>query len=225
MVDSVNSTTSAAASQSSTATATKSLDQAGFFQLLTTQLSYQDPFKPVENAEMLSQMTSMTTADGISNLSKQMESLNSVMTSSQALQASAMVGQNVLLPYNTGYLENGGKVNGVIPITDTTSYLKVTVQDASGQVIKEIPIDGEHSKNMNFSWDGTDKSGNPVKEGAYTFKVTGTIDNKSESLNACVYGKVSSVTLGNSTNPTVVKVNGLGGYYLSDILEIAGTSA
>ena len=40
----------------------KELDQESFLKLLTMQLSHQDPFKPVDNAQMLSQMTSMSTS-------------------------------------------------------------------------------------------------------------------------------------------------------------------
>lgn len=86
-----------------TTTPKKELDQASFMKLLTMQLSYQDPFKPVDNAQMLSQMASMSTSEGISSLSTQMGKLNDQMISSQALQASSLVGQNVLLQGNTGF--------------------------------------------------------------------------------------------------------------------------
>ena len=76
----VNRTTSAQTSTVNTSTQKKELDQESFLKLLTMQLSYQDPFKPVDNAQMLSQMTSMSTSQGISSLSTQMESLNSLMT-------------------------------------------------------------------------------------------------------------------------------------------------
>ena len=88
----VNRTTAAQTNTTNTTTQKKELDQESFLKLLTMQLSYQDPFKPVDNAQMLSQMTSMSTSQGISSLSTQMESLNSLMTSSQALQASADCG-------------------------------------------------------------------------------------------------------------------------------------
>lgn len=127
----VNRTTSAQTSTVNTSTQKKELDQESFLKLLTMQLSYQDPFKPVDNAQMLSQMTSMSTSQGISSLSTQMESLNSLMTSSQALQASALVGQNVLIPSNTGYVEKGGTLTGVIATGDGGSNIKVTVKDAS----------------------------------------------------------------------------------------------
>ena len=115
-----------------TLTQKKELDQESFLKLLTMQLSYQDPFKPVDNAQMLSQMTSMSTSQGISSLSTQMESLNSLMTSSQALQASALVGQNVLIPSNTGYVEKGGTLTGVIATGDGGSPDDPAADSVSG---------------------------------------------------------------------------------------------
>ncbi|MEG0007239.1 MAG: flagellar hook assembly protein FlgD [Aeromonas sp.] len=211
-------------STANTSTQKKELDQESFLKLLTMQLSYQDPFKPVDNAQMLSQMTSMSTSQGISSLSTQMESLNSLMTSSQALQASALVGQNVLIPSNTGYLEKGENISGVIATGDGASNIKVTVKDESGQVIQEFALEGDKKGNVAFEWDGKGKDGNLVKSGKYSIEAHGTVDGKSESMPALTYAKVESVTLGTSSNPSTLKLKGLGGIYLTDVLEIGGTN-
>ena len=211
-------------STANTSTQKKELDQESFLKLLTMQLSYQDPFKPVDNAQMLSQMTSMSTSQGISSLSTQMESLNSLMTSSQALQASALVGQNVLIPSNTGYLEKGENISGVIASGDGASNIKVTVKDESGQVVKEFSLEGDKKGNVAFEWDGKDKDGNLVKSGKYSIEAHGTVNGKSESIPALTYAKVESVTLGTSSNPSTLKLKGLGGIYLTDVLEIGGTN-
>lgn len=221
----VNRTTSSQTTSTTKTTQKKELDQESFLKLLTMQLSYQDPFKPVDNAQMLSQMTSMSTSEGINNLSSQMESLNSLMTSSQALQASALVGQEVLIPSNTGYLEKGSTVNGVIATGDGGSNIKVTVKDASGQVIKEFGIEGAHQGNVAFSWDGLDKDGNPAKGGKYQVEASATVAGKSESLPVLAYAQVESVTLGSASSPSTLKLKGLGGIYLTDVLEIAGAGS
>ena len=80
----------------------QSLDQEDFLKLLTQQLSMQDPSKPVDNNAMITQMASFSTVEGISQMTSQFKDLNTVMTSSQALQASTLVGQKVLIPL--GYL-------------------------------------------------------------------------------------------------------------------------
>ena len=71
------------------------LTQADFFALLTKELSHQDPTKPVENNEMISQMTAFSTTDGVATLNEQFTSFASSMSSSQALQASSLVGRSL----------------------------------------------------------------------------------------------------------------------------------
>ena len=203
----------------------KELDQASFMKLLTMQLSYQDPFKPVDNAQMLSQMASMSTSEGISSLSTQMGKLNDQMISSQALQASSLVGQNVLLQGNTGFLDKDGSLSAVVAVGTTNKYsgVKITVEDEKGQVIKEFPLEGDQKGNVEIVWDGKDKDGNPAKEGKYTLKANGTVDGKSESVPIFAYGKVDSVILGTASNPTQLNLKGLGTTSLNSILQIAGT--
>ncbi|MNU03895.1 flagellar basal body rod modification protein [compost metagenome] len=49
------------------------------------------------------------------------------------------------------------------------------------------------------------------------------MNGKSEAIPALAYAQVESVTLGTSTNPSTLKLKGLGGIYLTDVLEIGGT--
>ncbi|HDO1319157.1 TPA: flagellar hook assembly protein FlgD [Aeromonas veronii] len=211
----------------STTAPKKELDQASFMKLLTMQLSYQDPFKPVDNAQMLSQMASMSTSEGISSLSTQMGKLNDQMISSQALQASSLVGQNVLLPSNISYLDKEGPLSAVVAVGTTNKYanIKITIEDEKGQVIKEFPLEGEQKGNVEVAWDGTDKAGNRVSAGKYVVKASGTLDGKSENIASYAYAKVDSVALGNATNPTRLNLRGLGSEYLNNILQISGTNS
>jgi len=217
-------TTSSAAQASSTTSSSSSngaLGQADFFKLLTQQLSYQDPFKPTDNSQMISQMASFTTADGINQLNTQMTTLNDNMTSSQALMASSLVGQKVLSPTSNGYLTEGDTVKGVITTGDGASNLKISITDADGNVVREIPVNGSQTGNYMFEWDGLDKNGNQAPTGTYTFKANGLVGNERQDLGVLTYGQVESVTLGNSQVATVVKVQGIGSLPLSQILEIS----
>ena len=51
------------------------LSQEDFFSMLTEQLANQDPTKPVDNDQMVAQMTSFTMADGISQLNESLKRL------------------------------------------------------------------------------------------------------------------------------------------------------
>lgn len=212
--------TTSATSAAADSAKSNSLTQSDFLSLLTTQLAYQDPTKPVDNAEMVSQMAQISTVEGITSLNNSVSSLSSVVTSSQALMASGLVGQKVLMPTNTGYNSSEGGITGVIATGSGASELSVTVTNASGEVVHKFSMEGDHTGNVPFSWDGKDSDGNVLPDGKYTIKVNGLVDGKSQDLSALVYGKVSSVTLGTSSTATTLNINGLGSIELSKILEV-----
>ncbi|MGL4206653.1 MAG: flagellar hook assembly protein FlgD [Aeromonadaceae bacterium] len=218
---STNETATAAAAKSASAKNSGALSQSDFLSLLTTQLAYQDPTKPVDNAEMVSQMAQISTVDGIASLNQSVTSLSSSVTSSQALIASSLVGQKVLLPTNTGYLAKDGSMDGVLATGTGASDLKVTIQNANGEVVHSYSIPGTQSGNVPFSWDGKNSNGEAMPEGKYTVKVNGLVNGKSQELSGLVYGKVNSVTLGSSSTATSLNLSGLGSIELSKVLEVS----
>ena len=203
--------------------AVSSLTQQDFMRLLTQQLAYQDPFNPVSNDQMVSQMASFATVDGISKMGDQFALMNQLMGSGQALQASSLVGQDVLLPTTDAWLENG-QVSGAIfsKNGEKLNNLSIRVEDENGQLIKTIDIGGEKDGVIRFNWDGTDKDGNPVPEGKYKLKATAEIDgeNKDISDQLATYHRVSSVVL-QSDSGALINVKGVeGGIPLGNILEV-----
>ena len=198
-----------------------SLTQEDFLSLLTTQLAYQDPTKPVDNAQMVSQMAQISTVDGITSLNSSVSNLSTVVTSSQALMASSLVGQKVLLPTSTGYITDGTGMSGVVATGEGASDLTISIKNSSGAVVYQTNISGEQAGNVPFNWDGKDSKGNALPEGKYTVSATGLVDGKSQALSGLVYGKVNSVTLGSSSTTTALNINGLGSVKLSNILEVS----
>ncbi|MFT4927876.1 MAG: flagellar basal-body rod modification protein FlgD, partial [Phenylobacterium sp.] len=140
----------------------KALKQEDFFALLTQQLSYQDPTKPVENDQMISQMTSFTMADGIADLNSNFADFASSMTSNQALQASSLVGQKVLMPSETVAMSEGGQTAGTVTLPQSVQNLTVRIEDASGQLIRTVEMGNVAAGKQRFQWDGLDNNGNPV---------------------------------------------------------------
>lgn len=196
------------------------LTQEDFFSLLTQQLAYQDPSNPVENAEMISQMTAFQTSEGISELNDQIGDLANIMTSSQALQASTLVGQNVLVAASAGHTSGNG-FGGVLALEDYTQNISVSIEDASGQVIQTIYMDDQSAGNVKFEWDGTNLAGEQAADGVYHVKVNGLQNGKSVELPTAVYANVQSVSLSSTLDGTALNLSGLGTISLSDVLEVA----
>jgi len=179
------------------------LDQEDFFSLLSQQLAYQDPFSPVENAEMISQMSSFTTAEGIATLGTEFAGIKEVLNS------------------NETYLSDGGTASGSVTTTTGAYSTLVSVEDSTGNVIRTIDIGDIGAGNQRFDWDGLDSQGQPAPEGKYTFNAYGTVNGNGEELTTASYAHVESVSLGGGTASVYLNLKGLGGIELADAIEVA----
>lgn len=199
----------------------QTLNQEDFFSLLSQQLAYQDPFKPVDNSEMIAQMASFTTAEGITTMGNEFAGMKEVLSSSQALEASSLVGKKVLIPSNQSYLDEEGGASGSINTSTGAYNVMVTVEDATGNIIRSISLGDIGAGNKRFEWDGLDSQGERAKEGQYTLKANGVVNGQGEELTTASYAHVESVSLGGGTAGVNLNLKGLGGIQLTDAIEVA----
>jgi flagellar basal-body rod modification protein FlgD len=197
------------------------LTQSDFFSLLTQQLAFQDPTKPVENDQMIAQMTNFTMADGISSLNTNFKDFAAGMNSNQALQASTLVGRTVRVNSDQLVFDGTNNSFGSTEVPNGTSRMKVNIYDANGALVKSQSVENPASGKFELVWDGTDNNGVKQERGLYTMKVEAAINGKNETLTTSSYVPVASVTLGNSTSGMTLNLLGLGAKKLSDVLEIA----
>lgn len=215
-VDSLKGTTDTKKKQDSGA-----LTQSDFFALLTQQLAFQDPTKPVENDQMIAQMTNFTMADGISSLNNNFRDFAASMNSNQALQASSLVGRTVRVNSDQLLFDGTNNSYGAIDVPAKTTSMKVSIYDAAGALIKTSSVENPQLGKFELKWDGTDESGVKQKAGMYSMKIDATVDGKNQSLVTSSYVPVASVTLGASTADMKLNLLGLGAKKISDVLEIA----
>lgn len=126
-----------------------------FMELLVAQMNNQNPLEPQENTEFIAQLAQFSQVEGTENLNETVNDMAGDLRSSQALQASSMVGQSVIVPGNdAGYLQNGDLIAGFAELPATTMNLTVQIQTASGQALETINL-GHHSQGpVSLRWDG-----------------------------------------------------------------------
>jgi flagellar basal-body rod modification protein FlgD len=78
-----------------------SISQASFLQILLTQLQFQDPLQPVDNAQFIAQLAQFTT---LAINQQESAQLDSVLTIQAAQQAIGLIGKSVQItaPGSTG---------------------------------------------------------------------------------------------------------------------------
>ena len=84
----------------------KNLGQDEFLSLMIAQMSNQDPMKPMENGEFISQMAQFNSLNELMSLNKTMDGL---MSAQLVTQGSAMIGKTI-----TANLSTGETVKGIV---------------------------------------------------------------------------------------------------------------
>lgn len=197
------------------------LTQSDFFALLTQQLAFQDPTKPVENDQMIAQMTNFTMADGITKLNDNFSSLAQSMTSNQALQASSLVGRSVLTQSEQLVFNGETLSRGQVNLESPASSMKVIITKPNGELVNSFTVDNPKLGKNEFVWDGTDSAGETVDIGTYKISVEVSANGKTESVPANVYTPVTSVSMGNNGTGITLNLLGLGTVKLADVLEVS----
>ena len=211
------------------------LTQADFFALLTQQLAYQDPTKPVENDQMIAQMTNFTMADGIGSLNVSFKGFAESMTSNQALQASSLVGRSVLTQSDEIVFTGETLSRGTIELDKAATMMKVRIENEKGQLVQTFSVENPKVGKNEFIWDGTymesgagsadtidGELSERVKAGVYKVKVeVSYTDGTNASLPANVYSPVGSVSLNGTGGGVTLNLLGLGPVKLSDVLEVS----
>jgi len=195
------------------------MGQDAFLELLVTQMNNQNPLNPQDNGEFVAQLAQFSSVEGITKLNTQMETMSSSFQSSTALQASALVGRQVLVPGDALNVATGSSVKGIIDVASSTSQLTMNVYSDKGVLVDQEILGSAGEGTKAFTWDGKDSNGNPVPTGKYTFKASAIIDGKAAAQTVNLPANVNSVTLGKGGAMTL-NVEGVGAMSLESVKEI-----
>ena len=158
-----------------------------FLQMLTMQLRYQDPLKPMEGTEFASQLAQFSSVEQLSNIAEMLgQNIDATYALAQGINnslASTMIGKNAKAMGNTFHLTQvGDTLSSTIgyELAGAADSVKIKVYDERGHLVTTIPHTPGAKGDNTFSWNGVlydshgIETGTFVQEGKYTFKVEAT---------------------------------------------------
>ncbi len=173
-----------------------------FMTLLITQLKNQDPLKPMENAELTSQLAQINMVSGIEELNTTLKGINGQIEAGQTLQAAALIGKGVLVPGNTilvGQNEAGESVATPfgLELESPADSVKVSITGKDGSVIRQFDLGELKAGVDSFTWDGKLADGTTwAEKGAYTVSVEASNDGKPVEVKTLNYALVGGISIG-----------------------------
>ncbi|MBZ0329269.1 flagellar hook assembly protein FlgD [Halomonas sp. ANAO-440] len=171
-----------------------------FLMLLTTQLQNQDPLNPLENHEMTSQIAQINTVSGIEQLNQTLQGITAQMDANQAMQATHLIGQGVLVKGDRVLLEQTEEGHAHttpfgIELLKPADNVRVTITNASGQVVNRYDIGSVKAGVESFQWNGKTSEGDSAAPGSYRVRLEATdADGDAVSAQALNYAMVGGVT-------------------------------
>lgn len=213
--------TSEQATAKESATQRNTLNQQDFLELLTTQLSNQDPTSPVDNSQMVTTMSQLSVVQNLNTITSGMDNVVNAISSSSALSASSLVGRSVLVKSSKAFFDGENPIVAKIDAGSGADSLTITIKDEKGTVVESFTANSGQGA-LDFSWDGKNSdTGEKYPAGKYTIEATGMQKGSNVSLPVSTYATVGSVTLGTTPSETKLNLLGYGEVKLSDVTQIS----
>jgi flagellar basal-body rod modification protein FlgD len=186
-----------------------------FIALMVAQIRNQDPTKPVDSAEFLSQFAAMSQVQSLENMSA-LAAQNLVLQDNlQTLTAAALVGQTVKVALDSLELD-GEKVKGEVDLKHSSGQTVLTLTDANG-VKTEIKLPASEAGVVKFEIDPVALG---LKPGKYGVEVK---TDSGETTVVQVEGVVTGVKV--SSQGPILDIKGVGGVPFYNITEFGKTSS
>ncbi|WP_456378759.1 flagellar hook assembly protein FlgD [Thiolapillus sp.] len=170
------------------------MGQADFLELMLAQMKNQDPTKPLDPNEFMSQLAEFSTVNGIQELQQSFDSLAATLTTDQTLKAASMIGYSVMTPGDTSVLEEGGNIAGQVLLNGSTANMNIKIYDSQGSLVRTIPMGNQAAGAVPFKWDGFAEDGSPAAPGNYRMVAEVEVDGSVQEAAMEVRSKVDSVS-------------------------------
>jgi flagellar basal-body rod modification protein FlgD len=204
---------------SSTTTKNDELGQNAFLKLMMAQLKNQDPMKPQDPTQFMSQLAQFSQVTSTQNMEKSIQTLTDSMRSTQVLNGTSLVGHDVLAPATKDTIAAGGTVSGAVDAPKGITSVKIIVKDASGAQVRTFDVDKPVEGLNNFTWDGKTNAGVAAAAGTYTFEAVATAAGETGQLDTMITSRVASVTIDPSTGSLTLNTS-TGAVALADVRRV-----
>lgn len=170
LLSSSSTTTAAATTESSSSTS--SLTSEDFLTLLLAEIENQDPTEPLDNAEMVSQLTGYSQLDQLTAINDKLGDLTDSLGSVTASNSLSYIGKTVEAEGST-ISKSEEEISPLgFTLGDDASSVTVNVYNSSGDIVATDTFSNLEEGGHTYQWDGLDADGDAAADGIYSVIIT-----------------------------------------------------
>lgn len=125
--------------------------QDAFLRLLVTQMKNQNPLDPQENGEFVAQLAQFSSLESMQSLNDSVTSIAAGLQSSQALQASSLVGRNVIVETSKALVDTSKEMKGTVNLTSSSTATSVGIYDKDDKLVRTIDLGTQKAGKIDFT--------------------------------------------------------------------------
>ena len=176
----------------------KTMAKDEFLKLLVTQLSHQDPLKPMESHEFASQLAQFSSLEQLQNMNGTME--DGIMSDYMMTQsinntlATTLIGK-IAMASGNDITFSGNPTQIQFKLSDSAETVTITIKDSAGNIVKTITETGLNEGINTVEWDGENALGDMATEGNYSYSVSAYDGNDSSvHVSPLITGEIEGIT-------------------------------
>ncbi|MCU8040875.1 flagellar hook assembly protein FlgD [Shewanella oncorhynchi] len=146
-----------------------------FMTLMIAQIKNQDPTKPLNSAEYISQLAQFSQVESLEGMRKNQSSQMVMMENLGIVQSASLIGKNAMVPVSEFQLD-GEAVEGKVYLENAAEGLDLEIIDAQGQVVSTIQLGAQDVGDVRFSIDPAELG---LPAGQYEIKAKATLGENS----------------------------------------------
>ena len=170
-------------------TGPQQLGQDDFLKLLITQLQNQDPLKPTDNTEFVSQLAQFSQLEQTAKQADLLQKSLDAQTASLQYTLLPMVGRQVSIDRPLTQLENG-QASLTYALEKNAARVQITILDQSSQVVRTLDYTGLQAGLNQTQWDGKDSKGVAMPPGVYEYAIS-AVDQQGASVVATGHAQLT----------------------------------
>lgn len=157
------------------------MDQSDFLRLMTTQLTAQDPFNPVDNTQMVAQMAQFSQVAGIAEMNQSLRTIAAAIGGNRLSDAASWIGHSMLVESEVATPLRDGTYAGEFNLAGAADQLSVNYVDQNGAIVHSETLGAREAGAVAFAWNGRDAAGQTIANGPLRIVVTATANGQTSN--------------------------------------------
>jgi len=205
----------------STSKSSKEMGKQDFLTLFTAQLQNQSPLDPVKNEAFVAQLAQFSQLEALTNMQTSLDKFVSSSSSERMVGGAALIGKKIAVSDALSQLNAGGSIDASIDLPNGATGVKVSVQDAQGNLIQELTAGAQTPGTSSLTWDGKDSAGNPAPAGQYHLTGKAVVNGKTTDVSVSTMATIRSISTNPSDGSVSLEVDGGKTVLMTDVKRVA----